>query len=71
MKHFSEGYGEMLIILYTKLYDSLNSYLSQFPNTNLISGIQFYKLYQDQPENLQNLQMQLERIFGLTILILQ
>ena len=48
---FSEGYGENVDYFgYTKLYDSLNSYLSQFPNTNLISGIQFYKLYQDQPE---------------------
>ena len=69
---FSEGYGENVdYFAYTKLYDSLSSYLSQFPNTNLISGIQFYKLYQNQQENQQNQQMLLERIFGLTILILQ
>tara|TARA_B100000575_G_scaffold54069_1_gene40586 strand:+ start:17027 stop:18634 length:1608 start_codon:yes stop_codon:yes gene_type:complete len=47
--YFSEGYGENIDFFeYTKLYDSLNSYLSQFENTNLISGIQFYKLYQNQ-----------------------
>ena len=49
--YFSEGYGENVdYFRYTKLYDSLNNYLSQFNNTNLISGIQFYKLYQNQKE---------------------
>ena len=47
--YFSEGYGENLdYFKFSKLHDSLYSYLNQFKNTNLISGIQFYKLYQNQ-----------------------
>ena len=32
------------------MHDSLSNYLNDFGNTNLISGIQFYKLYQNQIE---------------------
>lgn len=47
--YFSEGYGENIDYFeFSRLHDSLNSYLNQFENTNLISGIQFYKLYQNQ-----------------------
>ena len=49
--YFSEGYGENVdYFKFTKLHDSLYSYFNQFKNTNLISGIQFYKLYQNQKE---------------------
>tara|TARA_B100000902_G_scaffold65151_1_gene71691 strand:+ start:1007 stop:2572 length:1566 start_codon:yes stop_codon:yes gene_type:complete len=47
--YFSEGYGENIdFFKFTKLYDSLNNYISKYNSTNLISGIQFYKLYQNQ-----------------------
>ena len=47
--YFSEGYGENIdFFKYTKLYDSLYNFLSKYNSTNLISGIQFYKLYQNQ-----------------------
>ena len=47
--YFSEGYGENLEYFeYTKLYDSLNNFLNKFKNTNLISGIQFFQLYQNE-----------------------
>ena len=53
--YFSEGYGENVDYFgYTKLHDSLYNYLNQFQNTNLISGIQFYKLYQNQKEKPTN-----------------
>ena len=46
--YFSEGYGENVdYFQFTKLYDSLFNYLRKYENTNLISGIQFYKLYQN------------------------
>ena len=46
--YFSEGYGENVdYFQYTKLHDSLLNYLRKYKNTNLISGIQFYKLYQN------------------------
>ena len=49
--YFSEGYGENLdYFRFSKLHDSLNNYLNNYTNTNLISGIQFYKLYQNQDE---------------------
>ena len=47
--YFSEGYGENLEYFeYTKLHDSLNNFLNKFKNTNLISGIQFFQLYQNE-----------------------
>ncbi len=47
--YFSEGYGENVdYFQFTKLHDSLFNYLKLYNNTNLISGIQFYKLYQNQ-----------------------
>ena len=49
--YFSEGYGENLdYFKFSKLHDSLSVYLNNYKNTNLISGIQFYKLYQNQTE---------------------
>ncbi|MBT3684599.1 MAG: apolipoprotein N-acyltransferase, partial [Cryomorphaceae bacterium] len=49
--YFSEGYGENVdYFKYSKLHDSLSNYLNDYSNTNLISGIQFYKLYQNQIE---------------------
>lgn len=49
--YFSEGYGENVdYFKYSKLHDSLSNFLNDFSNTNLISGIQFYKLYQNQIE---------------------
>lgn len=47
--YFSEGYGENLEYFeYTQLHDSLNNFLNKFKNTNLISGIQFFQLYQNE-----------------------
>ena len=58
--YFSEGYGENVdYFKYSKLHDSLSDYLNDFSNTNLISGIQFYKLYQNQIENLNDYWAQL------------
>ena len=49
--YFSEGYGENIdYFKYSKLHDSLSYLLNDFRDTNLISGIQFYKLYQNQIE---------------------
>ena len=46
--YFAEGYGENVdYFQFTKLYDSLFNYFRKYENTNLISGIQFYKLYQN------------------------
>ena len=46
--YFSEGYGENIdYFKFTKLYDSLTRYFKDFKNTNFISGIQFFKLHQN------------------------
>jgi len=46
--YFSEGYGENIDYFeFTKLHDSLSNYFKNFKNTNFISGIQFFKLYQN------------------------
>ena len=48
---FSEGYGENVEYFeYTKLHDSLSNLLDEFKKTNLISGIQFFKLYQNEED---------------------
>ena len=49
--YFSEGYGENVEYFeYTKLHDSLSNFLNEFKNTNLISGIQFFELYQNEED---------------------
>ena len=46
--YFAEGIGENVDYFeYTKLSDSINSFLKKFPNTNFISGISLYKTYQN------------------------
>ena len=46
--YFAEGIGENVDYFeYTKLFDSINSFLKKFPNTNFISGISLYKTYQN------------------------
>ena len=47
--YFSEGYGENVdYFQFTNLHDSLFNFMKKYENTNLISGIQFYKLYQNE-----------------------
>ena len=46
--YFAEGIGENVDYFeYTRLSDSINSFLKKFPNTNFISGISLYKTYQN------------------------
>ncbi len=46
--YFAEGIGENVdYFQYTRLSDSINSFLKKFPNTNFISGISLYKTYQN------------------------
>ncbi len=50
--YFSEGIGENVDYFeYTKLSDSINKFLKNFPNTNFISGISLYKTYQNQEKS--------------------
>ena len=50
--YFAEGIGENVdYFKYTKLSDSIDSFLKRFPSTNFISGISLYKTYQNQEES--------------------
>jgi apolipoprotein N-acyltransferase len=46
--YFSEGYGEELISFQkSKIHNEIQKRLADFPNTQIISGIQFYDTYED------------------------
>ena len=50
--YFSEGIGENVdYFQYSKLFDSINSFLKKFPNTNFIFGISLYKTYQNEEKS--------------------
>ncbi|MDG1251518.1 MAG: apolipoprotein N-acyltransferase [Flavobacteriaceae bacterium] len=47
--YFSEGYGEELISFQkSKIHNEIQKRLADFPNTQIISGIQFYDTYEDE-----------------------